>query len=90
MIKITILPKLLYLFRVLPIRILAYYLRILQKEATAFVWGPFKLCVPLQTYLPKTNGGLGFPNFATYYKAAHIASLSKYHTIMEIPLWVSI
>lgn len=34
--------------------------------------------------------GLGFPNFAIYYKVAHVASLPKYHATHEIPLWVAI
>lgn len=41
-------------------------------------------------YLPKLNGGLGCPNFAYYYRAAHIASFVKYHAYQETPLWVSI
>lgn len=40
--------------------------------------------------LPKTRGGLGLPNFATYYKAAQLAQLTKYHATTEIPLWVTI
>lgn len=38
-IKMSILPKLLYLFRVLPIPILAYFLRIVQYRTKKFVWG---------------------------------------------------
>lgn len=90
-IKMTILPKLLYLFRVLPIPIPAYYLRIIQRKANSFIWGSSKPRTKLHTlYLPKLNGGLGCPNFASYYRAAHIATLTKYHTQHESPLWVSI
>lgn len=35
-------------------------------------------------------GGLGFPDFPIYYKAAQLAQLSKYHLTTEIPLWVFI
>lgn len=73
-IKMTLLPKLLYLFRVLPIPIPAHYLRLIQNQAASFVWNFSKPCVSLHTlFLPKTRCGFGFPNFASYYKAAHIA-----------------
>lgn len=87
----TILPKLLYLFQVLPISIPSYYLRLVQQRVSKFVWGPIKPRIPACTlFAPRTNGGLGLPNFASYYKAAHLASITKYHTIKEIPLWVLI
>lgn len=90
-IKMTILPKLLYLFRVLPIPIPSYFLRIVQKRATSFIWGSSKPRIPIHTlHLPKNKGGLGYPNFTNYYRAAHLASLSKYHAKQEIPLWVFI
>lgn len=90
-IKMTLLPKLLYLFRVLPIPIPAYYLRIIQRKVMSFIWGSSKPRIQQNTlYLPKTNGGLGCPNFACYYRAAHIASITKYHAQHEVPLWVSI
>lgn len=90
-VKMTILPKLLYLFRVLPIPIPAYHLRILQRKTSSYIWGSSKPRIQLHTlYLPKLNGGLGCPNFAYYYRAAHIASLAKYHAYQETPLWVHI
>lgn len=83
--------KLLYLFRVLPIPIPAYHLRTIQRKVSSFIWGSSKPRIQLYTfYLPKLNGGLGCPKFAYYYRAAHIASLTKYHAYQETPLWVSI
>lgn len=38
-IKMAILPKVLYVFQVLPIPVPAYCLRILQRKKSAFVWG---------------------------------------------------
>lgn len=86
-IKMAILPKLLYLFRVLLIS--DYYTWLVQNRAATFGWGSSKPYIPKYTlYLPKVHGGLSFPNLATYYRAAHIASLPKYHATQEIPLWV--
>lgn len=87
----TILPKMLYLFRVLPIPVPAYFLRILQNRTMPYVWGSAKPQIQKHTlFLPKLNGGLGCPNFAHYYKAAHLASVTKYQANYEIPLWVHI
>lgn len=41
-IKMSILPKILYLFRVLPIQVPAYFLWILQQKASQFIWGKLK------------------------------------------------
>lgn len=57
----------------------------------SFIWGSSKPRIQQNTlYLPKINGGLGCPNFAYYYRAAHLQSITKYHTHHEVPLWVSI
>lgn len=93
-IKMAILPKLLYLFRVLPIPVPAYYLLCLlfckngQQCLSGTHWSPEYL----KTYFT-------FPNFAEASasstlrcttKAAHLASLPKCHATHEIPLWVAI
>lgn len=89
LIKLLILPKLLYLFRVLLILIPAYFKWLIQNRVSRFVWGSSKPRIPSHTlFLPKSSSGLSFPNFAAYYKAAHIASLLKYHATQETPLWV--
>ena len=81
----------LYLFRVLPIPIPAYFLRNLQRKTQSFIWSTLKSRIsPHTLYLPKLKGGLGFPNFATYFHAAQIANIPKYHVSHEIPLWVVI
>ena len=89
-IKMSILPKILYLFWVLPIPVPTYFLRNLQRKTLAFIWGSLKHCVSKHTlYLSKIKGGLGFPNFASYYHAAQIACITKYHAKYETPLWVA-
>ena len=66
-------------------------MRNLQRKAQAFIWNSLKSCLPSHTlYLPKLKGGLGFPNFTTYFHASQIANIPKYHTKHEIPLWVAI
>lgn len=57
----------------------------------SFIWGTTKPCITKSTlYLSKSNEGLGLPNFSSYYYAAQMAIIPKYHTYVETPLWVSI
>lgn len=90
-IKMVILPKFLYLFRVLPIHVPAHFLRNIQQKVKQYTWGKTNPRLPRKTlYLPKVLWGLGFPNFSLYYRAAQLAQLSKYHSTLEIRLWVII
>lgn len=87
----SILPKILYLFRVLTIQVPSYFLRILQQKALHFIWGKIKPRLPQPTlYTPHMRGGISVPNFSKYYYAAQLAQLPKYHATKEIPLWVAL
>lgn len=86
-IKMSILPKFLYLFRVLPITLPSYFTRLTQRRVLSFIWGTTKPRIPKSTlYLNKLKGGLGLPNFLSYYYAAQMALLPKYHATIETPL----
>lgn len=90
-VKMSILPKFLYLFRVLPISLPSYFLRLTQRRVMSFIWGTTKPRIPKSTlYLNKLSGGLGLPNFSSYFYAAQLALIPKYHTSVEAPLWVAI
>lgn len=90
-VKMSILPKILYLFPVLPIQVPSYYLRILQQRALLFIWGKVKPRLPkLTLYTPRIRGGLSVPNFMKYYHAVQLAQLPKYHATKETPLWVAL
>ena len=90
-VKMTLLPKLLYLYRVLPISIPAHYFRIIQRRVSSFVWGTSRPRIkPQILHRPKSAGGLGYPSFVNYYRAAQMATIVKYHAKQEAPLWVSI
>lgn len=90
-VKMSLLPKLLYLYRVLPIAIPSYFHRIIQSCVFKYIWGPIKPRVTRSILLrSKLCGGLGLPNFAHYYHAAQVAQLTLLHAKTEIPLWVSL
>lgn len=77
-IKMAILPKILYLFQVLPIPVPAYFLRILQRKALTFIWASLKPHLPKHTLYPsKPKGGLGYPNFTTYSNVAQLAHITQ-------------
>lgn len=89
--KMSILPKLLYPFRVLPISLPSCFLCLTQRRIMSYIWGTTKPCIPKSTfYLSKLCSGLGIPNFSSYYYAAQLAQLPKYHAAVETPLWVAI
>lgn len=88
-VKMTILPKILYFFRTLPVQVPAFYLRLLQNRLLAFIWAHKRPRVSRSTlYAHRLQGGLGVPNVAKYYQAAQISQLSMLHATSDIPLWV--
>lgn len=89
--KMSILPKFLYLFIVLPIPLPSYFLRLIQRNVMSYIWGNIKPHIPKTTlFLPKFSGELGIPHFSSYYYAAQRAQLPKYHAAKETPLWVAV
>lgn len=90
-VKMSLLPKLLYLYRVLPIAIPPYYHRTIQNRVFKYIWGPTKPRVARSVLLRhKLNGGLGIPSFLHYYHAARLAQATLYHSRNETPIWVSL
>lgn len=90
-VKMTLLPKLLYHFRVLPVLIPSYFFRAIQCRVYKYIWGPTRPRV-LQTVLLRSRlaGGLGVPNFQYFYYTDQLAQLTLYHANVEMPLWVGL
>lgn len=88
-IKITVLPKILYFFQTLPVRIPAFFLRLLQKRLLSFIWANKHTRVyRLTLYAHRLRGGLGVPNIAKYYQAAQISQFAMLQATSNIPFWV--
>lgn len=87
-VKMTLLPRLLYLFRSLPILIRRDHIKSFQGKITKFVWGKggyrFSQCILSH---PKSHGGMGLPNLTWYYQAARLAQLSTIYSRLEKPDW---
>lgn len=90
-IKITILPRLLYLIRTLPIKLPTNMFRTLRAMFLKFIWAHKKPRIKYETLLRvKESGGLGVPNLRDYYRASHIARIIDWHCHRVIKDWVKL
>lgn len=74
--KMTILPKFLYLMQALPIHIPSSYFKQVQAVFKDFVWAKKRPCLPHKLLvLSKLRGGLALPDMRAYYQAVHLGRL---------------
>lgn len=79
--KMTILPRFLYLFQAIPVWLPKYFLITLDKYISTFIWN--KSTPRMRKKLmerPKSEGGLGLPNLLHYNWAANISKLTYWVT----------
>lgn len=89
-IDMSLLPKILNSFRVLPIPSPPHVLRILQCLFLKFTWGRTRLWIKkFLLYTSKVIGGLGVPNIAHYYKETQTTPIVQLHVGNLAPLWMS-
>lgn len=71
--KMTILPKFLYLMQALPIHIPSSYFKQVQAVFKDFFWAKKRPCLPHKLLvLSKLRGGLALPDMRAYYQAVHL------------------
>lgn len=87
--KMNILPKLLYLFQSIPLPPPPELFNWLKKKILGFVWnnGRSRLRLSL-LYLPFDRGGLKCPNFKLYYWSTQLRTIMFYFTDKDKPHWV--
>lgn len=91
-VKMTVLPRFLYLFQMIPILLTKSWFKQLNSYITSFIWGTsFPRIKRTSLEMPKRSGGLGLPNFLFYYWAANISKLNYWisrHENKVGPMWV--
>lgn len=89
--KMNILPKLLYLFQNIPLPLPASHFTNLRKACSNFIWNNRRHRLRLTLlYLPYDRGGLNLPNFQWYYWAAQLRTIMYYFSHEPVPAWVDI
>lgn len=90
-VKMTMLPRLLYLFHSLPIPLRRDHLTSFQSKILKFIWGGSSYRIKQQTlYLSCKQGGLGLPHLYRYYLASRIAQLTIIYSNRKKPDWIQI
>lgn len=80
-IKMTLLPRMLYLFCSLPIVVTKLHINKFQSAILHFIWGKtgYRLSKKV-LFRPRMKGGLGLPNLWWYYQAAQLSQISTIYS----------
>lgn len=90
-VKMNLLPRLLFLFQSLPIRVPVSTLKMLDKLILTFIWQKKRPRVRLKSLqLSKDKGGLGLPNLKSYYWAAQINAIVAWLRNDREAIWTKI
>lgn len=78
--KMTLLPRVLYLLQALPIRLPPVFFKRVNSMFKYFIWSHRRSHIKLQLiHLAKHRGGVGLPNVKAYYRATHLTRLVDWH-----------
>lgn len=90
-IKMTILPKLMYLFETLPIPVPRSELRAMQTSLIRFIWANKRHRILKSVLLtPRSHGGLAVPDILKYYWAVHLRRIPAWSSLYAYTRWMEI
>uniref|UniRef100_A0A8C5QWD0 protein-tyrosine-phosphatase n=1 Tax=Leptobrachium leishanense TaxID=445787 RepID=A0A8C5QWD0_9ANUR len=90
-IKMILLPKILYVFRALPLTAPMSFFKTVLSNLSQFIWRGKRPRIKIAIlHQPVDRGGLGLPNILLYYRAALMSNLGRIFAGINLPQWTSL
>lgn len=91
LIKMNILPRLLYPLQMIPILLSKKVIKVLEGWLSAFIWSKRKPCLKMaKLQMAGSDGGLDVPNIRLYQLASHLRVIADWHKQDPASIWLDI